>query len=64
MMTIARFMAAQTNAGRNDRLEIGSIDRKFGMRCMACTLSAVCFVPEKVIDAGEVSPLHLSRIEA
>jgi hypothetical protein len=35
MTTAARFMAAdiaQRNPGRNDRLEIGSIDRKFEMR--------------------------------
>jgi hypothetical protein len=56
MMTTARFTAAQPNAGRKDRFEIGSIDRKFGMRRMAFTLSALCFVQERRPDAGYVSP--------
>jgi hypothetical protein len=52
MTTTARFMAAeiaQRNPGRNDRLEIGSIDRKFGMRHMVCTLSVL------IVRAGKVS---------
>jgi hypothetical protein len=54
MTTTARFMAAeiaQRNPGRNDRLEIGSIDWKFGMRRMACTRFRFCsFVPEKASE--------------
>ena len=50
--TTARFMACETaerNPGRNDRFEIGSIDRKFGMRRMACTRFQLCsFVPETI----------------
>jgi hypothetical protein len=51
MTTTARVIAreiAQRNAGCDDWFEIGLIDWKFGMRRIACTLSA-WFQPESTI---------------
>jgi hypothetical protein len=53
---------AQRNPGRNDRLEIGSIDRKFGMRRIVVRfqLCAWCLVPERWLTRTK-SPHSTSR---
>jgi hypothetical protein len=40
---------AQRNPGRNDRLEVGSIDRKFGMRRIVVHAFSLASQPESTI---------------